>query len=108
MGDAATISALSVLGQAGTGNGALVAAVYVLCALTSLASAALLTRGYLRSRARLLLWAALCFVGLAANNALLYIDKVILPAEVDLSVWRTATALAGLGVLLFGLIWDSD
>lgn len=37
-------------------------AVYVLRALTTLVCAILLTRGYIRSRARLLLWSALCFI----------------------------------------------
>ncbi|HEX8916426.1 MAG TPA: DUF5985 family protein [Humisphaera sp.] len=113
MGDAPTtaLAAVARLGLAalsGNGGGVLAPAVYALCALTCVACAALLARGYLRSRARLLLWAALCFVGLAANNVLLYVDKVLLATEADLSVWRTGTALAGLGVLLFGLIWDSD
>jgi len=82
-------------------------AVYVLCALTSAACAILLLRGYVRSRARLLLWSGLCFIALTANNALLFVDKVILP-EVDLSLYRTSTAMAGLLLLLFGLIWDAD
>ncbi len=28
------------------------------------------------------------------------------PQREDLSLWRSATALAGVGVLLFGLIWN--
>ena len=82
-------------------------AVYLMCAATSMACAALLLRGYLRLRTRLLLWSSLCFVLLAINNALLLVDVVIVPAGVDLSVWRSATALAGVSVLLFGLIWES-
>ena len=39
------------------------AAVYVLCALTSLACAVLLLRAYLRRKVRLLLWSGLGFVG---------------------------------------------
>jgi hypothetical protein len=83
-------------------------AVYILCALTSIACAVMLARGYLRSRARLLLWSSLCFAGFATNNALLFIDKVLLPTQVDLSTWRTVAALLGLLVLLYGLIWDAE
>lgn len=82
-------------------------AVYLLCAATSLASAILLLRGYLRQRTRLLLWSSVCFVLLALNNALLFIDLIIVPSDLDLSVWRSVTALAGVTVLLFGLIWES-
>ena len=41
--------------------------VYVLCALTALACAVLLFRGYRASGARLLLWSAVCFAGLTLN-----------------------------------------
>lgn len=80
--------------------------VYALCALTSLACAVLLLRGYLRSRARLLLWSGLCFAGLAANNVILLVDKRVVPA-VDLSLWRSLPALAGVAVLLYGLVWET-
>jgi hypothetical protein len=82
-------------------------AVYILCAATSLACAVLLARGYTRSRARFLLWSSLCFLALALNNVLLFADKVVFPDR-DLSLWRTATALVGLAVLLYGLIWDAE
>ena len=80
--------------------------VYLLCAATSMACAALLFRGYRRQRTRLLLWSSLCFGLLALNNTLLLVDLIVAP-EIDLSVWRSLTALAGVGVLLFGLIWQS-
>ena len=80
--------------------------VYLLCALTALACAALLLRGYDRSGARLLLWAGLCFAGLTVNNALVFVDLVLVPA-VDLFTWRNLAALGGMGVLLYGLIWDT-
>jgi hypothetical protein len=80
--------------------------VYILCAATSLLCAGLLARGYVRSRMRLLLWSCLCFVGLAANNLLLVIDLSVIPGT-DLSLWRTGCALAGMAVLLCGLIWDA-
>jgi drug/metabolite transporter (DMT)-like permease len=79
--------------------------VYVLCALTSLACAVLLLRGFFRTRVRLLLWSGLCFVGLALNNALLVWDENTLVT--DLSNLRTLPALAGVALLVYGLIWDS-
>jgi hypothetical protein len=89
-------------------------AVYALCALTSIAIAVLLFRGYARSRARFLMWSGLCFVGLAINNALLFVDKVVYPnvdltfLGVDVPVWRSIAALSGLALLLWGLIFDAD
>ncbi|HYJ79056.1 MAG TPA: DUF5985 family protein [Longimicrobiaceae bacterium] len=80
--------------------------VYALCAVTSLLCAVLLVRGYRRSGARLLLWAAVCFSGLALNNLLLFIDLRVVPA-VDLSAWRSLPALAGVMALLYGLVWDT-
>lgn len=79
--------------------------VYILCTLTSLACALLLLRGFWQSRVRLLLWSGLCFIGLAVNNALLYVDIVIVPDK-DLSTVRTLPALLGVALLLYGLIWD--
>jgi hypothetical protein len=81
-------------------------AVYVLCALTSLACAAFLYRGYRRSGARLLLWSSLCFACFALNNVLLIIDVRVLP-ERDLSVPRTLPSLVGVALLLYGLVWDA-
>ena len=81
--------------------------VYLLCAATSATCAILLLRGYRRQRSRLLLWSSLCFVLLALNNILLFVDLIVVPTSVDLSLWRGATALAGVSVLLFGLIWES-
>lgn len=80
--------------------------VYVLCALTSTACAVLLLRGFLRSRTHLLFWSSLCFVGLAINNVLLFVDLVVV-LNVDLSVWRSAIALVAMTVLVFGFIWES-
>jgi heme/copper-type cytochrome/quinol oxidase subunit 4 len=80
--------------------------VYALCALTSIACAVLLLRAYAAGRVRLLLWAGLCFVGLALNNVLLFIDMRVVP-DLDLSVWRSLPALAGLALLVYGLVWES-
>lgn len=81
-------------------------AVYVLCALTSVLCAALLVRGYRRSRARFLLWASLCFVLLAVNNVLLFVD-LALWTSTSLADLRTISGFAGLAVLLYGLIWET-
>lgn len=81
-------------------------AVYVLCGLTALVCAALLLRGYWRSGTRLLLWSCLCFVGLALDNAFLFLDVIVFP-QTDLSAWRSLPALTGLALLLYGLIWDA-
>lgn len=82
-------------------------AVFLLCALTSITCALLLYRAFRGSRSRLLLWSALCFTGLAANNAMLVLDRVVLP-DVDLSLWRQVPALAGVAMLLYGLVWDAE
>lgn len=79
-------------------------AVYLLCAVTSLACAGLLLRSYKRSRMKLILWTSLCFVGLAANNILLFIDLAIIPYNVDLRVVRNLTGLAAVSVLVYGMI----
>ena len=83
------------------------AAVYVLCALTSLACAVLLLRGYRRTRARLLLWSGLCFLGLFLNNLLLFTPVPGVAAS-TLEVWRTVPALVGVSLLLFGLVWEAE
>jgi len=82
--------------------------VYILGTLTSLLCAALLLRGYFHSRMKLLLWSGLCFVGLTASNALLFIDLVLLPTSVDLYLLRLTTAAVAMLLLLFGLVWESD
>ena len=81
--------------------------IYALCALTSLACAVLLLRGYARTRTHLLLWSGLCFAGLTLNNVLLIVDKIVLPM-VDLSIPRLSVALVSVLLLLFGLIWEGD
>jgi hypothetical protein len=83
------------------------ATAYLLCAATSFACASLLLKAYRRSGTRLLLWSGLCFAFLTANNALLTVDLVILP-EVDLFLLRNLTALTGLLLLLYGLMWEAE
>lgn len=81
-------------------------AIYILCAITAAICAVLLIRGYRQSGARLLFWSALCFIGLCLNNVLLLVD-IRLGSAIDLSTWRTLPALAGVAVLLYGLIWET-
>jgi hypothetical protein len=83
-------------------------AVYILCALTSLACALLLLRGYARSKTRLLMWAGLCFLALAADNVILFFDLVIFSPGPDLRLYRNAAAFVGLALLIYGLVWDSE
>jgi hypothetical protein len=83
-------------------------AVYILCALTSVACAVLLLRGYRRSGMRLLLWSGLCFVALAISNVVLFVDLVIIPKDIDLSLIRSSLGLVGVATLLYGLIWDAQ
>ena len=80
-------------------------AVYALCAITSIACAAMLIMAYRSSHSRLLLWSSLCFVALAVNNVLLIVDLLLVPT-IDLSMLRTGIAVGGLSILVFGLIWD--
>lgn len=81
-------------------------AVYLLCAATALLCAGLLLWRYRRSGARLLVWCGLCFLGLALENLALFVDIVLVP-EVDLSAIHLPAALAGVLVLLYGLVWEN-
>lgn len=83
-------------------------AVYLLCLATSVTCAVLLARSYARTRARLLLWSALCFAFLSLNNLMVVIDLLILPTTVDLSLWRIVASAVAVGVLLYGFIWESE
>ncbi len=80
-------------------------AVYLLCALTSMFCAGLLWRSYRRQRTRLLMWSTACFVGLAINNILLFVDLVLVP-DVDLTLARSGVALVAVALLVLGLIWE--
>lgn len=81
-------------------------AIYLLCAMTSLAAAAMLLRHYQRRKTRLLFWSFVAFVGLAANNVLVYIDLAVLPAF-DLLLIRTAIGAAGMVALVYGLVSET-
>jgi hypothetical protein len=79
-----------------------------LAALTSIGCMVLLFRGYFRSSVRLVFWTALCFVFLSINNVVLFIDRIVLPTQVDLRVMRLAAALVGIACLLYAFVWESE
>jgi hypothetical protein len=79
--------------------------VYALCALTSAFCAVLLVRSYRKTRDKLLMWSSLCFVGLALNNILLFVDLIVVP-EFDLSLPRTLVALVAMALMVVGLVWE--
>lgn len=83
------------------------AIVYILCFLTSAASAWLLGRSFAATRARLLLWSSVCFAFLAANNLLLVLDLLVLP-DIDLRLPRLLLALAASVSLIWGFTWDAE
>jgi hypothetical protein len=74
--------------------------------LTSITCMVLLFRGYATSRVRLLLWSALCFVFLSANNLFLVLD--LANPDTDLRPHRLVTALLGVSFLLYGFIREAE
>jgi hypothetical protein len=82
-------------------------AVYILCGLTSLTCFILLSRGYQRTRAKLLLWASLYFLCQTITNILLFVDLVLFP-NLDIAIVRASVTFIGLLVLLYGLVWDAS
>jgi hypothetical protein len=81
--------------------------IYLLCAATSLVAAWMLLRYYLRRKTPLLLWSFIAFLGLAANNVLVFLDLVVYPS-VDLSLARTLAGALGMLALVYGLIWEAE
>jgi hypothetical protein len=83
------------------------ALVYMFCFITCAICAGLLVRSWWKTRTRLLLWIAISFILLAVNNFFLFADTTLFP-EVDLSIYRTISAVAAVSVLIFGLIWEAE
>jgi Family of unknown function (DUF5985) len=81
--------------------------VYGLCMLTALMCAWFLLQAYRKTHYRLLFWCSLFFSMSAMNNVFLVVDKVIYQ-DIDLTVYRYLVALAGLCVLLPGLILEPE
>ncbi|HZZ57404.1 MAG TPA: DUF5985 family protein [Opitutaceae bacterium] len=81
-------------------------AIYLFCTATSAICAVLLLRTHRKTGLRLLFWSGLAFCLFAVNNALVFVDMILLP-QTDLSVLRNLVNLVGVGLLLYGLIWDT-
>lgn len=81
--------------------------VYTLCFVTSSACCILLARSYARTRFRLLLWSSLCFLFLGLNNLVVIVDLLLIP-EFSFQLPRVLLSLAGVSLLLFGLIWEAE
>ena len=84
----------------------ILAFVYILSALTCAICAVLLLRRFTNSKVRMLMWCALCFVGLTVNNVLLIFDFLIIPKG-DLSTLRLLVADMSVGILALGLAWEA-
>lgn len=82
--------------------------IYSLCTLTALLCTWLLLRSYYANRYRLLLWSGLCFAGFSVNNLLLLVDRLLLPATIDLYTLRLSVTLIAMLPLLYGLIWEEE
>jgi hypothetical protein len=83
------------------------AALYILTCLTTMLCAILLLRAYANVRRRLLLWSALCFIGLTISNLLVVADLLLFP-KIDLYTYRLGSAAIAMILLLYGLIWESQ
>jgi len=81
--------------------------IYLLCAATSLVAAFMLLRYYLRRRTPILLWSFIAFLGLAANNVIVFIDLVLYPS-IDMSLARAAVGAFAMLALVYGLIWEAE
>ncbi len=83
--------------------------VFLLCIATSVGCMWMLFRGWRRTGTRLLFWSALCFVGLALNNLLVFVDLIVFPGpDIDLRPLRLVASIAAVTVLLWGLVWEAD
>ena len=85
----------------------MVGAVYILCALLSLACSFMLFRGYKQTGFRLLFWSCFGFLGFALNNVMLFLDVFVI-SSVSLSTWRTLPALVGMTIMVYGLISETN
>lgn len=81
--------------------------VHILGMLVTLACAVLLLRHYGRARAALLLWSGLCFVGFTIANAVLLANVVLAPGA-DWFNLRLGITAVSLGLLIYGLVWESN
>ena len=85
----------------------MVAFIYLLCVVTCGTCAGLLLRKGQPRRNNLLFWSGTAFVSFTLSNVILFIDLVVVP-DMELLIWRNLFTLAGIGLLLFGLIWEGE
>ena len=78
---------------------------YLMCGLSSLVCALLLTTTYRRNKTRFLLFSSICFVGLAVSNILLCADLILFP-HLDLLLIRHIVSMAAFFSLIWGFIWE--
>jgi hypothetical protein len=82
-------------------------AIYALCLVASTGCTWLLLKGYQRTLTRLLLWTGVCFAFLSLNSLVVLFDLVFFP-QWDLRGVRHAASLTAVGLLIFGLVWESE
>lgn len=82
------------------------AALYILICLTTLFCAILLLRAYKQVRRPLLLWSGLCFAGLTVAYVLVVADLLVF-MHTDLYTWRLGATAIAMGLLIYGLVWES-
>ncbi len=82
--------------------------IYSLCAVTSLSCAFLLFIQYYRRHHKLLMWSAVCFLGFALNNILLFVDLIIIPNGPDLSQVRILPSALGVTFLIVCLVRQAE
>jgi hypothetical protein len=80
--------------------------VYFLCTITSTLCAVLLYLSYQKTGARFLFWSAICFLCLALNNLLIFVDLILTPS-IDLSVMRIIPAVIGFALFLWSCVWET-
>ena len=76
--------------------------IYLLCAATSLAAAALLTRHYRYRRSPQLFWSSLAFAGFSVNNIMVFVDLAMLP-QTDMALIRALVSAVAMFALVYGL-----
>lgn len=81
--------------------------IFGLCALTAGLCAFMLLRGFLHTKMRLLLWSGMCFTLLTISNIMLVADRWMFP-EIQLMNLRLSFTLAGVVLLICGLIWERE
>ncbi len=77
--------------------------VYVLCLITSLGCAGMLYHSFRNGGSKLLLWCAMCFLGLAMNNLILFLDFFVI-LNIDLSPYRNFFGVLATTLMVWGLV----